>query len=1304
MIVLALTAALVGPYFVDWTSYRADFEREASRILGRTVTVEGDARARLLPFPSLTFTNVTVASAEPGVPAMTVDEFSMDAELAPFMRGEVLIFDMRLVRPEGRISISQDGTIDWAMRPSSPFDPSQITLEKLTVSEGRITVWHQASGREHVLSELNADISARSLAGPWRIDGSMRLDGVLTAMSVSTGTRNADGRMRVRTTIQPEPYPVSIETDGDVTIADGAAKYQGSFRLGARPASDLKPRDGEAATFRVTDDRSRSGRKAPYRLSGKFTLDHQRMWVPEFRFESGLAEDPYTADGQAVVELGAAPRFSINADGAQVRLADAEDEGGKGALTFEERFAAFRDALLDVPRPSIPGRIDVKLPAIVAGDTTIRNIVLSAEPAAAGWQVGRLEATLPGRTTLEASGLVSIDQLDLGFKGDMLLAIGQPSGFAAWISRDVDEAIRRLPAAGFNAKVELTERRQSFTDLELALGDAVFRGNIDYNRPEDGRPSMLLDLSGGLLDVDGMAAFASLFVSDAGVNRLSDRDVDLRIKAGPVVVAGIAADKVDAALRLQQGDLQIDRLGIEGLEGARIAATGGLRGFPGAATGGVDASVVADDLAPLAGLLAERFPDNRLAREVAQRAASYPGLFDDTEIDLAIEASPGAEGAGRLAVTGAGRAGATDFSLTGSARNLAEMSAADIRLELKAENDEAAAIYALLGVPSIGLGLAGKAETAVVLSGDMKNGFAVEASIAGSDLTGRFDGTARMEDEGISASGKVALKADDIEPWLMTGTLALPGMGLGTPVDLAAEADYRDGLLILAGLSGTVAGGAVNGDVNVELADGLPHVTGELTLDSFDLAMPAAMLVGEDALEAGSSLWPDAPFRPDLAMPLTADIAVEADTLYLANATSFRNGRLSLRLDREELAVSDLKADFRGGELTGIVDIKNNAGTGLVSAQLRLKGAPAEAIFPETGLQGDVDLSAVISASGKSFDGLVAAFSGSGSASVDGLAILGINPDAFAALIAGADDVGRDIDAAATARFAPGIVRDGVLSTSHAETSFTIAGGIVRAPPVRIETGQSTVTGEMRADLNAGTIALDGEIVYEPGVEALVGSDAAVRFSLAGKPGEAMLELDTEPLAQFLTQRALELEQARVEAMQARLLERQRLRRETQYYVALAEQRDRAADLFRMQQDAEKARRAAEEEARRQTEIEARAKAREEARREAARLEAAREARRAERAAAREAERKAAEDAARQVEEERLRDRATASPAPLLPDAVESVPTKPPVEASPTAEQPRVDTGRGDRLPGVRDIFREENLSAERFGPTAPTR
>ena len=62
----------------------------------------------------------------------------MDAELAPFLRGEVLIFDMRLVHPKGVIDIAADGTVDWTMRPSSPFDASQISIENMTISDGEI--------------------------------------------------------------------------------------------------------------------------------------------------------------------------------------------------------------------------------------------------------------------------------------------------------------------------------------------------------------------------------------------------------------------------------------------------------------------------------------------------------------------------------------------------------------------------------------------------------------------------------------------------------------------------------------------------------------------------------------------------------------------------------------------------------------------------------------------------------------------------------------------------------------------------------------------------------------------------------------------------------------------------------------------------------------------------------------------------------------------------------------------------------------------------------------------------------------
>src|SRR5690606_9374093 len=126
---------------------------------------------------------------------------------------------------------------------------------------------------------------------------------------------------------------------------------------------------------------------------------------------------------------------------------------------LEERLAALRRFLDQVPKPTIPGTVELDLPAVIAGDTTIREVRLRAEPSEAGWRIAALNATLPGRTALEASGELSVGE-ELGFDGSLLMAINQPSGFAAWLSRDVDEAIRRLPAAGFSAEVELGERRQ----------------------------------------------------------------------------------------------------------------------------------------------------------------------------------------------------------------------------------------------------------------------------------------------------------------------------------------------------------------------------------------------------------------------------------------------------------------------------------------------------------------------------------------------------------------------------------------------------------------------------------------------------------------------------------------------------------------------------------------------------------------------------------------------------------------------------------------------------------------------------
>ncbi|WP_095202204.1 AsmA family protein [Mesorhizobium carmichaelinearum] len=1216
LFVLVLCAALVVPYFVDWTGYRAEFEREASAILGRKVTVQGDATARLLPFPSVTFSNVAVAGGPNGQPAMTVETFSMDAELAPFLRGEVLIFDMRLVRPKATIDIARDGTVDWAMRPSSPFDLNQISIEKLTVTEGQIELRHAAGGRSHIFSEINSTISAKSLAGPWRMDGTLRLDGLRTTVAASTGKAEGNGQMRLRLKADPDAYPLVIETDGNAGIVKGAAVYSGQFKISGADKNSAQLRGTDGETVKVSAGKPDPG----FRLNGKFSLDHQKLGVDEFRFETGPLDNPYTADGKASVDLGQKPNFAIEANGAQVQFDEAVGAQAGAGLTLDQRIAGLEQALLDLPKPTIPGTVEVKLPAVVAGDTTVRDVHLSAEPVESGWSIKSLAATLPGRTTLEADGMLALNvQGHFGFTGSLLLAVAQPSGFAAWLSRDVDEAIRRLPAAGFKAKVDLAENHQSFSDLELILGKAKFSGRIDSSQPDDAKPSVLMRLEGGELDVDGLAAFASIFVSDKGANRFANSDLDFQIKAGPVSAGGLTADTVDTALRLRDGLLEVDRLSLGGLAGASISATGRIKDFPASPTGKLDASVVAVDLKPLIDVVAQHYPDNAVLKGLASRAAAYPDLFQDARVDLVASAADNGDGTTGLAVSGQGKAGGSAFSASLSGKGAPDkLLDAPVTLTFNAKNPDATVLLALYGLPALPLGMLGEATTDIQAKGTFGGGLATTFSLAGNDFKAGFEGTVADTPQGPTAKGKINLDAADIEPWLMTTGIGLPGMGAGMSTSLAAQGDYGNGLLVLDNVGGAINEAAVSGDINVDVKDGVPHLAGALVLDELDLDPMAVALFGDsafladkngadkngagkNAVDKGASAkggaWPAAPFSQKSSLPFTADLDLTTAALAAGPLATAYDASLSLKLDQEGIRVSDLKAKLLGGALTGLFELKNTDGTGLFTGQMKLAGADLANVLPDAGIGGSGDFSTTLSTSGKSVDAMIAALSGSGTAALRGLQVAGVNPDAFSAFLAKADAIGRDIDAAKTAGFAPDIAAAGNFPAKDADIAFTIAGGTLRAPPISLENPTATLSADITADLNTSTVSAKGAITYRPGDEALVGSEPVVNFTAEGPFGAVKRQFDSEPLAQFLTQRALEKEQQRVEAMQAALLEKQRLRREVRYYAALQDARDKAAEELRQQEEAARlkaeadAKAKAEAEAQAQAEAEAKAKA-----------------------------------------------------------------------------------------------------------------
>ncbi|TIU81778.1 MAG: AsmA protein, partial [Mesorhizobium sp.] len=476
------------------------------------------------------------------------------------------------------------------------------------------------------------------------------------------------------------------------------------------------------------------------------------------------------------------------------------------------------------------------------------------------------------------------------------------------------------------------------------------------------------------------------------------------------------ADTVDTALRLRKGLLEIDRLSVGGLAGASISATGRIKDFPESPTGKLDASVVAVDLKPLIDVAAQHYPDNQVLKGLAARVAAYPELFQDARIDLVTSAADNGDGTTGLALSAQGKAGGSAFSASLSGRGTRDrLPDAPVSITFNARNENAATLLALYGLPALPLGMLGQATTDITAKGSLGGGLATSFNLTADDFRASFDGTIAETGQGATAKGKVNLDAADIEPWLMTTGVGLPGMGTGTSASLASDADFGNGLLVLSGLSGAINKATVSGDVNADMKDGLPHLAGALALDELDLDPLAVSLFGDQSFLAGKDGgWPTTPFSRKSTLPFSADLDLNTAALAAGPFATAHDATLSLKLDREGIRVSDLKAKLYEGTLTGLFELKNTEGTGLLSGQLKLAGSDLAAVLPGAGISGSGDISAALSTSGKSVDAMIAALSGSGTAALKGLTIAGINPDAFAPVIAKADAIGRDIDAAKT--------------------------------------------------------------------------------------------------------------------------------------------------------------------------------------------------------------------------------------------------------------------------------------------------
>jgi len=1154
LVVIALFAALIGPWFINWNEFKANFEAEASRILGQPVRVLGSADASILPSPSLTFTNVQVGDTE-GQPMMTVERFAVTIELMPLLGGEIHVVSMKLEKPVVRVSVDDSGQVDWLLRssPSGQLNPESVALNGVEVKDGRIYYTDAGAGSTIALDHVQASIEARSLDGPWRIDGSYARDGVPVQFTVSTG-RLTGGALRVKVDATPGQWPIAIVTDGTIAGSPSGPVYSGTYDI----------------TQIVAAEEGQSGDTAGWSSQGSFSLTRDHLVVDKAVLSEGPPDRPSSLAGSMSIEFGQDAHFEATAQARQLDLDRSLGGGPSKPVEVGAAATRFVEWLAGIPVPPIPGQIRFNVPGIVVGGNVIQDVRFTAMPEDHGWQIQGLQARLPGQTTFQADGRLSTGE-HVGFGGAVHLAVGQPATFAAWWRGNSQEGAGRLLAPfDLSGRATINLGGIAVEDMVTKIDDATIAGGFSWSRASADSPERRLrtDLRADRLDFVQIRALAELLggrdFSDA--TAIAD-SYTIKLKAGGLAIEDVSVRDVTIDASFVGGGLTVNSIEIGDIGGASFKVTRGqIDNILTEPLGRLEAQLTAGTLTGLARVVDRVAPDTQFSKWFNQAAPSLaPASLGVTIDSIMTDGAPNS----RLDIKGS--AGATNFDATIElAGSPAEWRAGNARFTASLSSYDAASVARQIGFEPADVSVGG-ARLNLSATGVPKEG--LDTSLRGSfgglalESVGKLTLAAALP---FTYAGSFSLATDDAEPLIQLAGLGIPGAALGTPVRLKGDVSGLGPTAEFSWTNGEIAGRSVSGKVRVAEGNdgGLSLEDGSLQVDSVDAGWIASLGLGFSPLPTDDpqAAWSKTPFGEPVFGRIAAQFDIAAEQLTIGNSLRVSNAKLALALSPNGVDFDVKSGETEGGTVAGGVSIRNVGGNANVAGRLSLVGASLESIIWQRSgrsvATGTLDLSGDFEANGRSPAGLISSLTGGGTLAIHNGEARYLNPRA-ANLVIRASDLGQQFDETQLRDLFASYIDGGSLGFSEAEAAFSVAAGTLRIQNMTVQTDAAGASGSAAIDFNTMSIDSDWTLTLDPGDVNASGPPPQVGIVFRGPLAAPNRIFDVLQFSSYLNIRQEERIQQILEMEEEARLEKDRLGRLMRKEREDAERAKREAEAAR---------------------------------------------------------------------------------------------------------------------------------------------
>ncbi len=225
--VLVLSAAGIWIYVanIDWNKHKDKISAQLFELTGKKVVFSGPVGLSILPSPTLTASDVKIYN-ENGTykdkPLAEIKSLVAKVSLKSVLSEEWDVSRLSVVEPEIVFDIAEDGRLNWQSE-NKKFQHEgapllTISLNSATLEKAKVHLIDAKNNIDATLDNLNAEIIAESIFGPYRIEGSYLRDRKPEGFAVSLGRFTKNFATTVNMVINYPSTESYVRFDGSVFL------------------------------------------------------------------------------------------------------------------------------------------------------------------------------------------------------------------------------------------------------------------------------------------------------------------------------------------------------------------------------------------------------------------------------------------------------------------------------------------------------------------------------------------------------------------------------------------------------------------------------------------------------------------------------------------------------------------------------------------------------------------------------------------------------------------------------------------------------------------------------------------------------------------------------------------------------------------------------------------------------------------------------------------------------------------------------------------------------------------------------